>query len=172
MKRLITTIIVFILSAYSLSASQVHLQQYEKIEKDITNVCILKIDKVESEDKYQHFKNGKKKLISNTIIIYGTVKEHLFGNFKVKKIVTKFISIVPIKYSEDGEQEMDFSPILPISGFEHNVEIWKEYIFCESLVGDDVYESARDTDYFSHYFSFYCRSNFCVSHCNFLHFVL
>ena len=35
---------------------------------------------------------------------------------------------MPIKYSEDGEQEMSFSPIRPISGHEHNVEIGKKYI--------------------------------------------
>lgn len=132
MKRLIAIITVFTLFSYPLIASQIHLQPYEKIAKDVKNVCILKVDKVEREDKYRQFKDGEKRLISYTIIVSGTVTEHIFGDFKAKKIVTKLTSIVPIAYSEDGKQAMGFSPILPISGYEHNVEIGKEYIFSYS----------------------------------------
>ena len=85
MRKFVASIAMLILFVCIVSASQVHLQPYGEIAKNITKVCILKVEKVESEEKYQHFKNGVKRLVSTTIIIHGTVEKHLLGEFESKK---------------------------------------------------------------------------------------
>ena len=129
MNRAIIIIIVSLIFSYSLIASQVHLQPYEKNAKNITNVCILKVDKIESEEKYRHFKNGKKRLISTTIIIYGTVVENMFGKVKDKVIITKFTTVIPVRYSDDAEVVVTKSIQKCISGYEHLPKMGESYIF-------------------------------------------
>ncbi|MFT5129457.1 MAG: hypothetical protein ACI8W8_003079 [Rhodothermales bacterium] len=129
MKIPVFSAMILVLSKSFLLASQVHLQPYNEIAGRVTNVCVLKVDKIESENKFRHFTNEEKKPISETVIVNGTVSRHIHGSFKDNKITTKFTTLVPIKYSDDGKEEMSFSIIKCISGHEHNVDLGKEYIF-------------------------------------------
>ena len=134
MKKLLSTVILFVIFTHPLFASRLYTQPYEVIAQDVKTILIIKVDEVESLERYRHFKNAEKKLIATTTIVYGTVVEQVFGKFNEEKIITKFTSVVPMRYSEDGKVLATKSVQRCISGQEHLPKIGEMYIFSyESL---------------------------------------
>lgn len=129
MRKLPCFILFVIMFSGVLLTSQTSVLSYEKVAEDVERACIMKVDRVESEERYQHFRNGVKQKISSTIIVYGTVQKTIAGRFDSKILTTRHTLFVPVDYDEEGNVTMRYSPRLPVSGLEHRVEIGKRYIF-------------------------------------------
>ena len=111
--------------------SQLHLIPLEEDIKNINTVLQVEVTDVTREYNYMKLKNGKDgPMTSTSIIISGKIKEVIWGTYNLNEITTKHTWIIPIKYDEEGNKILGFSPIKSGSGFESNVEIGKEYIFC------------------------------------------
>jgi hypothetical protein len=109
-------------------ASKIYPQTYEDLTKEITAVCVIKVNRVESEERFYHFKDGTKHLMSQATIAYGDVVKSLYGSCDQDKVISRFVTQSTVKYlSDDGKKFVSW--LRPGSGHEHLIEQGKEYIF-------------------------------------------
>ncbi|MFT5592442.1 MAG: hypothetical protein ACI8SR_000801 [Oceanicoccus sp.] len=127
LKFFVTTLalLIFVSPAF---ASRVHPQTYEDLTKKITTVCVLKVNRVESEERFYHFKDGSKHLLSKATIVYGDVVKNLYGSCGNAKVASRFVTRSTVEYMSDKSKKF-VSLLRPGSGHEHLVEQGKEYIF-------------------------------------------
>lgn len=109
-------------------ASRIHPQSYEQLAQKITTVCVVKVTRVESEERFYHFKDGSKQLLSEATIAYGDVVKSLYGSCGKDPVISRFVTKSTVKYLSD-EQKKFVSLHRPGSGHEHLVEQGEEYIF-------------------------------------------
>ena len=134
MIHLIKSIKLFLLflcinSSLNLQASQVIIKDFKSTLKQITHVCVIKVDKFDKKMTYHTFHNGVKRLQSITLSIEGNIIEQFKGNIKAKKMKASFTQMVPIKYDKNGEKLFHFSYEAPFSGEEFNTKVGESYIF-------------------------------------------
>jgi hypothetical protein len=118
-------LIIFVSSAF---ASRIHPRTYEQLTKQISTVCVLKVSRVESEERFYHFKDGSKHLLSKATISYGDVVKSLYGACGTDKVISRFVTRSTVEYYSDTGKKF-VSLIRPGSGHEHLVEQGKAYIF-------------------------------------------
>ena len=120
--------LVLIIFASPSFASRVHPQTYADLTEQITTVCVLKVNRVESEARFYHFKDGSKHLLSKATIVYGDVVKSLYGSCDKAKVVSRFVTRSSVEYLSDTGKKF-VSLLQPGSGHEHLVEQGKAYIF-------------------------------------------
>jgi hypothetical protein len=109
-------------------ASKIYPQTYEDLTKEITAVCVIKVNRVESEERFYHFKDGTKHLMSKATIAYGDVVKSLYGSCGQDEVISRFVTQSTVRYLSDDRTKF-VSWLRPGSGHEHLIEQGKEYIF-------------------------------------------
>jgi hypothetical protein len=109
-------------------ASKIYPQTYEDLTKEITAVCVIKVNRVESEERFYHFKDGSKHLMSKATIAYGDVVKSLYGSCGQDEVISRFVTRSTVKYLSDDRTKF-VSWMRPGSGHEHLIKQGKEYIF-------------------------------------------
>jgi hypothetical protein len=120
--------LVLIFFVSSTIASRIHPRTYEQLTEKISTVCVLKVSRVESEERFYHFKDGSKHLLSKSTIAYGDVVKSLYGSCGTDKVISRFVTRSTVEYHSDTGKKF-VSLIRPGSGHEHSVEQGKAYIF-------------------------------------------
>jgi hypothetical protein len=128
MIKLMVLNLALIMLASPSFASKIYPQSYEQLTKKITAVCIVKVNRVESEERFYHFKDGSKQLLSKATIAYGDVVKSLYGSCGKDKIISRFVTKSTVKYLSDDQKKF-VSLQRPGSGNEHLIEQGEEYIF-------------------------------------------
>lgn len=128
MIKLFVISVVLVVCANPAFSSRVYPQTYEELVSEISTVCIVKVNRVENEERFYQFKDGSKHLQSKATIVYGDVIKSLFGSCNKDKVVSRFVTRSTSQYLAD-DQKVFISLLRPGSGHEHSVEQGKEYIF-------------------------------------------
>jgi hypothetical protein len=128
MIKIFVTNIVLMMFVSASFASRIHPQTYEDLTNKITTVCVIKVNRVESEERFYHFKDGSKHLLSKATIAYGDVVKSLYGSCDKAKVISRFVTRSTVEYLSDTGKKF-VSLLRPGSGHEHLVEQGKEYIF-------------------------------------------
>ena len=129
--------IIFVSTSF---ASRIHPQTYEDLTSTITTVCVIKVNRVESEARFYHFKDGSKHQLSKSTIAYGDVVKSLYGSCDKAKVISRFVSRSTVEYVSDTGKKF-VSLLRPGSGHEHLVEQGKEYIFSYTDFQEDESEA-------------------------------
>jgi hypothetical protein len=117
--------IIFVSTSF---ASRIHPQTYEDLTSTITTVCVIKVNRVESEARFYHFKDGSKHQLSKATIAYGDVVKSLYGSCDKAKVISRFVTRSTVEYVSDTGKKF-VSLLRPGSGHEHLIEQGKAYIF-------------------------------------------
>lgn len=128
MRKVTSALCILLTLSLPSGATEVTHMTFEEVLPDISHVLVINVTKIESVEKYRHFPDKEKVLTSSTTILHGTIIEKLLGNTDQKIIVTQHTEEPHVIYSENGEIETYFSPILKSSGEENDVEVGKSYI--------------------------------------------
>jgi hypothetical protein len=126
-KIFVTTLVLMMFVSASF-ASRVHPQTYEDLTNTITTVCVIKVNRVESEERFYHFKDDSKHQLSKATIAYGDVVRSIYGSCDRAKVISRFVTRSTVVYMSDKSKKF-VSLLRPGSGHEHLVEQGKEYIF-------------------------------------------
>ena len=121
-------------------ASRIHPQTYEDLVNQISAVCVIKVNRVESEVRFYHFKDGSKHQLSEATIAYGDVVKSLYGSCDKAKVVSRFVTRSTVEYMSDSSKKF-VSLFRPGSGHEHLIEQGNAYIF--SFTDFNVNESEK-----------------------------
>ena len=117
--------IIFVSTSF---ASRIHPQTYEDLTSTITTVCVIKVNRVESEARFYHFKDGSKHQLSKATIAYGDIVKSLYGSCDKAKVISRFVTRSTVEYVSDTGKKF-VSLLRPGSGHEHLIEQGKAYIF-------------------------------------------
>ncbi len=128
MIKYFVTPLMLIMIVSAVFASRIHPQTYADLTNKISTVCVIKVNRVESEERFYHFKDGSKHQLSKATIVYGDVVRSLYGSCDRAKVVSRFVTRSTVEYLSDTGKKF-VSLLRPGSGHEHLVEQGKEYIF-------------------------------------------
>ena len=109
-------------------ASGIRKVSQKNIIKKATMICVLEVQRVESLEKFYHFKDGSKAKTATTTFVKGKVIKSLYGDCGKDVIDTRYHTRSTVGYVTD-EQKKRYILIRTGSGKEHKVRQGETYIF-------------------------------------------
>lgn len=125
--RCLTGVLLFALLSFAF-ASGIRKVSYEKLLQTASMVCVLQVERVESLEKFYHFRDGRKAKTATTTLVRGKVIKSLFGDCGKEQINTRHHTRAAVGYLTD-ELKKRYTLLRTGSGIEHQVKQGQKYIF-------------------------------------------
>ncbi len=127
--KLSLILFLFLLTQHSFS-SQVHLLPLKEVAPNIPFLIEAEVASIDKSERHLKLKNGKEgpAIFIDWKMAIKKIKV-LKGNLKANNLNAQFSWEIPIKYDENGIEQMRYSPQSSASGIEGSIKIGQRYLF-------------------------------------------